>query len=153
MNLAKKPFKPPQNLLKTMSVKRDIRQKLFGPPVSDFSGAELPNEGEIFRVYMWCEENFDGSPSSILDKVTSRLRDHCQSIGKTPQSAKTVKGKVKALVQKAEKFDKRVDILQNQQLLTTKKMTFRRIVDIEEKGPKVKRVSLILKFNFLTSSG
>ena len=130
-----------------MSVKRDIRLKLFGSPIPEFSGEERPNEGEIFRVFMWCEENIDGSPSSILDTVTARLRDHWSSLGKTPQSAKTVKGKIKALVQKAEKFDKRVDLLDSSQLLSTKKLLFRRIVDIEEKGPKVKRVRKTFKYS------
>ena len=122
-----------------MSTRRDIRLQLFGTPIPDFSGEEFPSECDVFRVFMWYEDN--SQETSPLEKVTNRLRDYCQTLGKTPQPKKNVIEKVKAVVKKGQKFDKRSDLLDSPNL-TGKKAMFRRIVDIEQKDKesKVKRV-------------
>ena len=60
-----------------MASKQEIRRCLFGSPTMAFSG-DFPTEADIFRVYMWCENQSDegSSPTSIVKEVTKRLRDY-----------------------------------------------------------------------------
>ena len=118
-----------------MAQKQEVRRCLFGSPTMGFSGG-FPTEADIFRVFMWCEnQSKEGSsPTSILEEVTIQLRAHWDSLGKVVQKSKDVKGRINTLVKKAKKYDNCVHLLTNPTLVHQKKALFARVVDIELKN-------------------
>ena len=138
-----------------MAKKQSCRSLVFDTPIPDFSGG-FPNESEVVRVYFWCEKNAktDTSPSQILDDVTIKLRAHWESLDKKVMDHKQVKEKINQLVKKvARKVDGCTRIISDPKKETPiKQALFRKIVDIELKDQKKRKVAKVRIIHMTCSS-
>ena len=129
--------------------KQECRLLVFGRPIPDFAGG-LPTEADVVQVYMYWEKNIEGpaTPSKILDKVTTLVREHCQSLEQVVRQHKNVKEKVQILMKKVEsKVDGCTNMLDEpDKHVPGKKALFKKPFDIELKNRKKSEVAKALDF-------